>query len=130
MKGFQFCLFLFAVSCVVCFGAGFWITEYNRRLERQLPVQTEAPVSVPESREAAVLQDQVSHVAESTAAQEYYLVCEDGFLLVFARDQETICLYTHIPITDFPMKEQERLREGIWFSDMMEVFHYLESYTS
>ena len=57
-------------------------------------------------------------------------MAEDGFLLVFARDKKTICLYTHIPITDFPLREQGRLREGIWFSDMMEVFHYLESYTS
>ena len=35
-----------------------------------------------------------------------------------------------IPITDFPEEEQDRLRAGIWFSSMMDVFHYLESYTS
>lgn len=62
--------------------------------------------------------------------EEYYLVAEDGFLLVFLKDQKTICLYTHVPLMDFPQEEQERLREGIWFSSMMDVFHYLESYTS
>ena len=39
-------------------------------------------------------------------------------------------MQTHIPITDFPEEEQEKLREGIWFDSMMEVFFYLESYTS
>ena len=51
-------------------------------------------------------------------------------MLVFGKDRETICLYTHIPLMDFPESEQERLREGIWFSDMMDVIHYLESFTS
>ena len=64
------------------------------------------------------------------AKKEFYLVSEDGFLLVFGKDRETICLYTHIPLMDFPETEQERLREGIWFSDMMDVIHYLESFTS
>jgi hypothetical protein len=63
-------------------------------------------------------------------ACEYYLVCEDGFLLVFQKDRETICLYTHIPITDLPVKEREKVREGIGFSSMIEVMNYLESYTS
>lgn len=64
------------------------------------------------------------------AEQEYYLVAEDGFLLVFLKDRKTICLYTHLPLMDFSVSEQERLREGIWFSSMIEVFNYLESCTS
>ena len=55
---------------------------------------------------------------------------EDGFLLVFTKNNPSDCLYTHVPITDFPEKEQARLREGIWFSSMMDVFSYLESFTS
>ncbi|MEQ2825874.1 hypothetical protein AAAY25_07125 [Brotaphodocola catenula] len=66
----------------------------------------------------------------SEAEQSYYLVAEDGFLLVFLRDRKTICLYTHMPLMDFSVSEQERLREGIWFSSMLEVFNYLESCTS
>ena len=78
---------------------------------------------------AAVNRKQVQHEVEDIQG-EFYLVSEDGFLLVFGKDKETICLYTHIPLMDFPEGEQERLREGIWFPDMMEVIHYLESYTS
>ena len=36
--------------------------------------------------------------------EEYYLVAEDGFLLVFLKDQKTICLYTHVPLMDFPQE--------------------------
>lgn len=42
----------------------------------------------------------------------------------------SICLYTHMPVTDFPEEERGRLMDGIWFSSMIEVFNYLESYTS
>ena len=73
-------------------------------------------------------QNQVIH--ETAAVEEYYLVAEDGFLLVFLKDKKTICLYTHVPVMDFPPMERDRLREGIWFSSMMDVFNYLESYTS
>ena len=66
----------------------------------------------------------------SEAEQSYYLVAEDGFLLVFLKDRKTICLYTHMPLMDFSVSEQERLREGIWFSSTLEVFNYLESCTS
>ena len=75
-------------------------------------------------------QKKVEPIAQTAPLEQFYLVSETGFLLVFSQDQSTICLYTHIPITDFPEKEQERLREGIWFPSMMEVFQYLESYTS
>lgn len=69
-------------------------------------------------------------VENGEAEQSYYLVAEDGFLLVFLKDRKTICLYTHMPLMDFSVSEQERLREGIWFSSMIEVFNYLESCTS
>ena len=68
--------------------------------------------------------------AGSDLENRYSLVVEDGFLLVFPRDGDRVCMYTHVPITDFPESEQERLRAGIWFSSMLDIFNYLESYTS
>ena len=49
---------------------------------------------------------------------------------MFLKDRKTICLYTHVPLMDFPPDERAKLREGLWFSSMAEVFNYLESYTS
>lgn len=60
----------------------------------------------------------------------YCLVAEDGFLLVFTDENDSVCLDTHMPLSEFPEEEQERLTNGVWFSTMMEVFNYLESYSS
>lgn len=62
--------------------------------------------------------------------KRFLLVSEDGFLLVFGSNRTEICLYTHIPISDFPESEREKLRQGIWFQAMEEIYSYLESYTS
>lgn len=67
---------------------------------------------------------------ESGTGEEYCLVSENGFLLVFAKDRSSVFLDTHMPLTEFPLKEQERLLDGIWFSSMIEVLNYLESFTS
>lgn len=139
MKRYRICLYLFLIVGAACLATGMAVTrhyknevseEVSQEVEERLQEMTrEARETQPESAQAANV-GEVSHETEKAAEEEYYLVCEDGFLLVFLKDQKTICLYTHIPIMDFPEREQERLREGIWFENMMEVFHYLESYTS
>lgn len=128
MKRYAFCLFLFFGVSLACVAAGFAAVRYARQQETAVQTEETSAETVPETREAAN-REKVLHETENEP-EEYYLVSEAGFLLVFARDMKTICLYTHIPITDFPYEEQQRLREGIWFRDMMEIFHYLESYTS
>ena len=128
MKRYAFCLFLFLGVSVSCLAAGVMATRYARQQETAVQTEEVPAETVPETREV-VNRQEVLHETQAET-KEYYLVSEAGFLLVFARDMKTICLYTHIPITDFPYEEQEKLREGIWFGDMMEIFHYLESYTS
>lgn len=61
---------------------------------------------------------------------KYCLVAEEGYLIVYDSDKETVNLFTHMPLTEFPIREQERLMEGIWFPTMAEIFSYLESYSS
>ena len=100
MKHFLFALGLFSISAVVSVLVIYGAARYQMR-------ESITPVS-----------------------SRYFLVSESGFLLVFCSDKSTVCLYTHIPVTDFPESERARLMEGIWFSDMMDVYHYLESYTS
>jgi len=65
-----------------------------------------------------------------TDVERYCLMAEEGYLIVYDYAKDVIDLVTHMPITDFPVKEQERLMEGIWFSTMSELFSYLESYSS
>lgn len=66
----------------------------------------------------------------STPAYQYYLVAEEGYLLVYLSDRTTNYLFTHIALTEFPEKEQSELMEGKGFYSMMDLFNYLESYTS
>lgn len=128
MKKYRICFYLFLAVSAVCFAVGYAVVRYEKHADTgqsaESAVVTEA---VSETREAAN-QEQVSHSLQD--ARAYYLVSENGFLLIFSREQEEACLYTHVPIMEFPESEQERLREGIWFPTMMEVFQYLESYTS
>ena len=126
MKHFLFALGLFGISAVVSVLIIYGAARYQMREEAPVPntvIETES-VNEMEGRAAA---NQVSII---TARSQYFLVSEAGFLLVFCSDKSTVCLYTHIPVTDYPESERVRLMEGIWFSDMMDVYHYLESYTS
>ena len=123
MKHFLFALGLFSISAVVSVLVIYGAARYQMREEAPVPntvIETES-VNEMEGR-AAANQESITPVSS-----RYFLV---SFLLVFCSDKSTVCLYTHIPVTDFPESERARLMEGIWFSDMMDVYHYLESYTS
>lgn len=127
MKKYVICLFLFIGVSAVCMTVGYVAKTQYQKAQSESAVETESVTEpVTEGVEAA----NQENVVHETVAEEYYLVAEDGVLLVFLKDKKTICLYTHVPLMDFPAKERDRLREGIWFPSMMEVFNYLESYTS
>lgn len=136
MKKYSICL-LFAAVCAVCLAIGAVATVKSRGNAQALPGTEIATETVKENYIASKASEETSE-EDSSAAEaanresinQYYLVVEDGFLLVFTKNNPSDCLYTHVPITDFPEKEQARLREGIWFSSMMDVFSYLESFTS
>lgn len=128
MKKYMFCFLLFAVTSLLCLGIGFIITKDSVQPEEAVPGATLETETVTEDQ-IVINQEKVSPALEKEK-EKYYLVSEDGFLLVLYQDKTTICLYTHMPVTDFPEEERGRLMEGIWFSSMIEVFNYLESYTS
>ena len=96
--------------------------------EEAIPGATLETETVTEDQ-IVINQEKVSPAPEKEK-EKFYLVSEDGYLLVLYQDKTTICLYTHMPVTDFPEEERGRLMDGIWFSSMIEVFNYLESYTS
>lgn len=127
MKKYVICLFLFIGVSAVCLTVGYVAKQQYQKTQSESAVETETAAETVTENYQVANQQKVTH---ETVAEEYYLVAEDGFLLVFLKDKKTICLYTHVPLMDFPAKERDRLREGIWFSSMMEVFNYLESYTS
>ena len=128
MKKYMFCFLLFAATSLLCLGIGFVITKDSVQPEEAIPGATLETETVTEDQ-IVINQEKVSPAPEKEK-EKYYLVSEDGYLLVLYQDQTTICLYTHMPVTDFPEEERGRLMDRIWFSSMIEVFNYLESYTS
>ena len=128
MKKYMFCFLLFAATSLLCLGICFVITKDSVQPEEAIPGATLETETVTEDQ-IVINQEKVSPAPEKEK-EKYYLVSEDGYLLVLYQDQTTICLYTHMPVTDFPEEERGRLMDGIWFSSMIEVFNYLESYTS
>ena len=128
MKKYMFCFLLFAATSLLCLGIGFVITRDSVQPEEAIPGATLETETVTEDQ-IVINQEKVSPAPEKEK-EKFYLVSEDVYLLVLYQDKTTICLYTHMPVTDFPEEERGRLMDGIWFSSMIEVFNYLESYTS
>lgn len=128
MKKYMYCFLLFAATSLICLGIGFAITKDSVKPEEAIPgatVETE-----PVTEDQIVINQEMVKPETEKAKERYYLVSENGYLLVTYQDKTTIVLYTHMPVTDFPEEERGRLMDGIWFSSMVEVFNYLESYTS
>ena len=131
MKKLLYCFALFLGASFVCVGVIYGIMRCSIRQEQAFPDTVIETETADDMEGRAAMSRQVKHVKEETRPkEEYYLVSESGFLLVFCSDRSTVCLYSHIPVTDFPEQERARLMEGIWFPSMMDIYHYLESYTS
>ncbi len=74
--------------------------------------------------------EQVENQTVAEDEERYFLVAEEGYLIVYDKGQETTDLFTHMPLAGIPGRRQERLMTGIWFPTMAEIFSYLESYSS
>ncbi len=131
---FFFCLTMF------CLIGLFWITKGGEKEEIQQvqAIETYEPPLFAEEYIRESGQDEtlahlvlnVDEVQHELVKENYCLVAEEGYLIVYDMDKETVNLFTHMPLAEFPIKEQERLMEGIWFPTMAEIFSYLESYSS
>lgn len=132
VSGFLFFFCLTAGSLI----ALFLLTRDEARDEAQTVQATESleqPAfagSEPETETMVHLVLNQDRVISETEDENYCLVAEEGYLIVYNRDRITVNLFTHMPLAEFPASEQERLMAGIWFPTMSEIFSYLESYSS
>ena len=135
MKKYVSCFLFFLVLTAGCLVSLFVLTI-------DPPRQQAAEVQMTESVEQPALaegsgEEEMAHLVLNQEAVEpepvkdsFCLVAEEGYLIVYDDSLATVNLFTHMPLSDFPPVEQERLMEGIWFPTMSEIFSYLESYTS
>ena len=135
MKKYVSCfLFLFALTSASLITLFFMTAgEKAQRVEEvQMQESVEEPLFARETEEEIHVVLNMEQVENETVEDEeqYFLVAEEGYLIVYDKGQETTELFTHMPLAEFPAKEQERLMAGIWFPTMAEIFSYLESYSS
>ena len=135
MKKYVSCfLFFFALTSASLITLFFMTAgEKAQRVEEvQVRESVEEPLFARETEEEIHVVLNMEQVENETVEDEeqYFLVAEEGYLIVYDKGQETTELFTHMPLAEFPAKEQERLMAGIWFPTMAEIFSYLESYSS
>ena len=115
---------LFTVILVVCFVGGIFLWS-----------SMEKPVDETELAEDMEQMTETEDVmlVESMQVQEnyrYFLVEEDGFLVVYEQDGETILFETNISLHGIDEEARQLLQEGIWLTDESELYDFLESYSS
>lgn len=134
MKKYVSCFLFFFFLTAACLATLFYLTinrEPQRFQEVQVLESMEKPALAEEETEETLHLVLNQEAVEPRQAREgYCLVAEEGYLIVYDGRKNAVDLLTHMPLSDFPVREQERLMEGIWFSTMAEIFSYLESYTS
>ena len=135
MKKYVSCfLFFFALTSASLITLFFMTAgEKAQRVEEvQMQESVEEPLFARETGEEIHVVLNVEQGENETVEDEeqYFLVAEEGYLIVYDKGQEKTELFTHMPLAEFPAKEQERLMAGIWFPTMAEIFSYLESYSS
>ena len=96
MKKYMFCFLLFAATSLLCLGIGFVITRDSVQPEEAIPGATLETETVTEDQ-IVINQEKVSPAPEKEK-EKFYLVSEDGYLLVLYQDKTTICLYTHLSL--------------------------------
>ena len=135
MKKYVSCfLFFFALTSASLITLFFMTAgEKAQRVDEvQMQESVEEPLFARETEEEIHVVLNMEQVENETVEDEeqYFLVAEEGYLIVYDKGHETTELFTHVPLAEFPAKEQERLMAGIWFPTMAEIFSYLESYSS
>lgn len=128
-------LFFFCLTAGALIGL-FWVTGQAEQEETE-QVQVMETVCDPIFADAVEETDPMVHIVLNqervearTEQKSYCLVAEDGYLIVYDKKDREVSLMTHMPLTEFPVSEQEKLLAGIWFPAMADIFSYLESYTS
>ena len=87
MKKYMFCFLLFAATSLLCLGIGFVITRDSVQPEEAIPGATLETETVTEDQ-IVINQEKVSPAPEKEK-EKFYLVSEDGYLLVLYQDKTT-----------------------------------------
>lgn len=114
--------FIFICCSVVCLlDLAFQISYRNTKvkLQSQSDIVEEAP-----------LEPVLSADGSAQKNQGYYLRCENGYVVVYLSDQETVFQYTNILAEHLPITLQEEINQQKYISTAKELYAFLENYSS
>lgn len=115
------------LSAGLCFYMGYQMIqdyqEQEKTREYLVSKETEQAETVTEEEtELAITNMKIPY--------EYVIVEEEGYLLVYMQDLETIYMYTNIRLAELSESLQEEIRIGKPFKDLKELYDFLENYSS
>ena len=84
-----------------------------------------------ETEEYSGAQEEVVEVSDGDMSDERFLVKEeDGYLVIYDRTAMKRYDETTIQLNDLPERLQEKVTEGLYFTDEEELYAFLENYSS
>lgn len=123
-------LFLFVLS--TAFYNSYQVSQLRAQVqdlenERTEYARTEAEEKIePES----IPEENTLRVDTATVEQGFYLLEEEGMICVYKGDKTTLYESTSIPMTVLPEKLQMEIAEGKYLKSELELYSFLENYSS
>lgn len=116
-----FCV-LAALGCCLAYSGGYYFSN----------PKTENPLVASLAQNLQQLEAQPETRPSTAVLSPYqFVICEeDGYLIVYCADRETVYETTDIRVEDLPLKLRQEVREGKFMYSEQELYNFLESYSS
>ena len=107
------------------------IVCYQIALQRQIdePQETEEAEAVLEEEEEPSSEETAVPVIQ-TIEYKFIIVEEEDYLTVYRADQSSVYEYTDIRYSDLEDSLRQKIRKGYCIKDEVELFGFLENYSS
>ncbi len=119
-----FCAVLMAA--IIGYGNYRYQMILNEREAERLPLEANLPEEEPEPEETELTVESV-HI---TPPHQYVVMEEEGFLTVYLDNPDTVYMYTGIVSATLPMDLQQEIIEGKIFTNLEDLYRFLENYSS
>ena len=117
-------IYFFCVVALGCVTSGILYRKADRIDEIRVEKEIE---SVPETSK----EDEVIAVSDSLKTEgKFFAVEEDGYLVIYDRVSRNRYDETTILIRELPEDLQEKIAEGLYFTDEEALYAFLENYSS
>lgn len=120
-------IFCAVLMCgIIGFGSYRYHMILNEREAEQLPLEANLPEPEPEPEETELTVESVN----ITPPHQYVVMDEEGFLTVYLDNPDTVYMYTGIVSTTLPIDLQQEIIDGKIFTNLEDLYRFLENYSS